>query len=74
MATSLKAQVECVLREVGMREKVFPRLIMQRKMSEAKAGEELARMKAVGRTLAAVANAALGDRQALETIVKEMQS
>lgn len=53
-APSLEEQIECVEREIGMREKVYPRWVRAapQKITQAKADQELARMRAVRDTLA----------------------
>lgn len=50
---TLEEQIECVEREIGMREKVYPRWVkaVPQKMTQAKADQELARMRAVLATL-----------------------
>lgn len=39
--------IKCVEREIGMRERVYPRWIEQKKMSQEKADLEIRTMKAV---------------------------
>ena len=39
--------IKCVEREIGMRERVYPRWIEQKKMSQTKAEMEIATMKAI---------------------------
>lgn len=47
----LEAQIECVTREIAMRERVYPRWIGQGKMTPVKADREIQGMKAVLDTL-----------------------
>lgn len=51
---TIPAQIACVERELRMREHVYPRRVADGKMSEAKAREELAAMRAVLATLQAI--------------------
>ena len=67
---SLAEQIACVQREIHMREHVYPRWVLARKMSQNKADAELARMKAVLGTLEclqqiATAAAAFEDTQCI---------
>lgn len=39
--------IACVEREIGMRERVYPRWVEQKKMLQTTANQELARMRAV---------------------------
>lgn len=39
--------IKCAEREVGMRERVYPRWVEAKKMSQAKADSEMATMKAI---------------------------
>ena len=48
---SLDRQIQCVRREIGMRENVYPHWVAKRKMTQGKADDELAAMKAVLETL-----------------------
>ena len=48
---SIEEQIKCVLREIGMRERVYPRWIEQRKLLPKKAEREIALMRAVLETL-----------------------
>lgn len=48
---SIEEQIACVKREIGMRERLYPRWVVMRKMSQAKADEELDAMKAALGTL-----------------------
>lgn len=47
----LAAQIKCVEREIGMRERVYPRWVASKKMSQQKADAEIAAMNAVLATL-----------------------
>ena len=47
----LRDQIECVKREIGMREQVYPRRVADGKMKQTTADAELARMRAVLKTL-----------------------
>lgn len=48
---TLADQIACVKREIAMRERVYPRRIADRLMTERKASLELAHMRAVLQTL-----------------------
>lgn len=48
---SLRRQLECVLREIGMRERNYPRWVAEGRLPQAKADDELAAMRAVAETL-----------------------
>ena len=48
---SLEDQIKSVRREIGMRERVYPNWVSQRKMSPTKADDEIAAMRAVLATL-----------------------
>lgn len=48
---SLEVQVACIRREIGMRERVYPRWVSTAKMTPKRADEEIAAMKAVLATL-----------------------
>lgn len=50
---TLNEQLECVKREVGMRAHLYPRWVVNGKMSQQKADRELALMRAVQATLEA---------------------
>ena len=54
---TLSAQLECVRREIKMRERVYPRLVSSGRMTSAKAREELETMRAVEKTLDELARA-----------------
>jgi hypothetical protein len=47
----LKAQIEEVQRELDQRERVYPRLVAERKMPQARADRQIATMRAVLATL-----------------------
>lgn len=51
VAVSIDRQIECVERELRQRAHVYPRRIEAGKMTQAKADEEVACMKAVAATL-----------------------
>ncbi len=48
---TLQEQIDCVVREIKMREQVYPRLVSQGKMRQEKADRELTAMRAVLATL-----------------------
>ena len=48
---SLRRQLECVLREIGMRERVYSRRVASGDMLQSKADDEIAAMRAVADTL-----------------------
>lgn len=48
---SLKDQIKCVIRELGMRREVYPRRVTIGKMTGAFAAKEICRMEAVLATL-----------------------
>ena len=48
---SLEVQLACVRREISMRERVYPRWVATEKMTQKKADEEIAAMRAVLETL-----------------------
>jgi hypothetical protein len=48
---SLERQIACVEREISMRQRVYPNWVANRKMTEAKANEEIAVMQEVLKTL-----------------------
>ncbi len=50
---TLDDMVSCIKREIGMRERVYPRWVEQKKMLQATADQELARMRAVHNLLLA---------------------
>ena len=51
LAVSLSEQIACVIREIGFRERFYPRWVLQGKLTQAAADTELARMRAVLETL-----------------------
>jgi hypothetical protein len=51
---SLQDQLTCVHREIGMRERVYPKFVMSGKMKQEAADREIACMKAVHMTLLAL--------------------
>jgi hypothetical protein len=59
-AVSLPRQVECLEREVRVRERTYPRWVAGGRMSQARADEELAAMRAALDTLCLLAAAAVG--------------
>lgn len=60
MATiPLDEQIACVKREIAMRERVYPKWVASKRMTQAKADSELAAMRAVLRTVEGVARADL---------------
>ena len=52
---NLQDQIQCVKREIGMRESVYPRWVQNGKMKQFKADEEIATMKEVLKTLQGLA-------------------
>lgn len=52
----IKAQIACVEREIKMRERVYPRWVEAKRMTQAKADHELEAMKAVLWTLREIDN------------------
>lgn len=51
----IEKQIQCVAREIKMRERCYPRWVKQGRMKEAEAQRELERMRAVLHTLQEVA-------------------
>lgn len=51
MSVPLTEQIACVKREIGLRERVYPRWVSSERMTQAKADTELRAMKAVLHTL-----------------------
>lgn len=47
----IEDQIDCVKREIGMRERVYPTWVDRRRMSKEQADRELGRMRAVLATL-----------------------
>lgn len=54
----IEDQIRCVEREIEMRERVYPRWVSEKRLTQAKADRELAAMRAVLRTLQGIAEAA----------------
>ena len=46
-AITIEQMTACVEREIGMRERVYPRWVKQKKLLQTTADQELARMRAV---------------------------
>lgn len=57
MTVPIEHQVACVQREISMRERVYPRWVADHRMTQKKADEELAAMRAVLLTLESLAAA-----------------
>lgn len=55
MEPSIEEQLACAKREVGMRERVYPRWVEAKRMTQAKADLELAAMRAIVATLETLA-------------------
>jgi hypothetical protein len=51
LAIPIEVQIECVEREIGMRNAVYPRRVLAGKMSQSLADREIASMRAVLATL-----------------------
>lgn len=51
MTPTLDDQIDCVKREIGMRERVYPKWVQLRRLSQEQADRELGRMRAVLKTL-----------------------
>jgi len=51
MEISIQEQIKCVEREIDMRKKVYPRLVINGKMTEGQKNKEIAAMNAVYNTL-----------------------
>lgn len=47
----INIQIKCVERELGMRERVYPRWVQAKKMTQEKADEEIKTMREVLKTL-----------------------
>lgn len=54
MTVSLDDQIACVRREIGLRERVYPKWVAAGKMKADAADQEIARMRAVIETLESV--------------------
>lgn len=50
----LSQQLKCVEREIEMRNRVYPRWVASKKLTQAKADQEIAAMQAVAKTLRSV--------------------
>jgi hypothetical protein len=57
MAVPYVEQLRCVRREIAMRERVYPRWVADRKMTQQKADFELTVMRAVADTIKPMAEA-----------------
>ena len=55
MKVSYQQQLDCVKREIKMRERVYPRWVEAGRMTQDKADRELEAMRAVGKTLESMA-------------------
>lgn len=55
---SISDQIDAVKREIGLRKRLYPRWVLDRKMTQAAADRELANMEAVLATLEGLAPAA----------------
>ena len=53
IAIPLRDQIACVIREIGMRRRVYPRWIESGRMHQEESDREIARMEAVLATLRA---------------------
>ena len=51
MTATIDEQIDCVKREIGMRERVYPKWVQTRRLSQEQADRELGRMRAVLNTL-----------------------
>jgi hypothetical protein len=51
MSVPIQAQVRCAERELAKRHAVYPKFVQERKLSPAKADEEIAAMTAIVETL-----------------------
>ena len=58
MSPTLEDQISCVRRELGFRERLYPRWVADGRMTQKQADDEITTMRAVLRTLLAAA----GDR------------
>ncbi len=58
----LPDQIDCVKREIGMRERVYPTWVQRRRMSQEQAERELSRMRAVLQTLEALQSELAGKK------------
>ena len=55
MTISIEEQIACAHREIGMRKRVYPRWVENKRMTQAKADAEIAAMEAIKATLETVA-------------------
>ena len=51
MTATIDEQIDCVKREIGMRERVYPKWVQTRRLSQEQADRELGRMRAELNTL-----------------------
>ena len=51
MTPTLDDQIDCVKREIGMRERTYPKWVQTRRLSQEQMDRELGRMRAVLNTL-----------------------
>lgn len=63
----IKEQIKCVEREISMRERVYPRLVINGKMTAGQKDREIAAMKAVYNTLI------LAERQHLHRVCNQIE-
>jgi len=54
MSIEIEKQIACIEREIGFRERVYPRWVAAGKMKQEKADYEIAAMRAVLETLKAI--------------------
>jgi hypothetical protein len=62
---TIKEQLDCAKRELAMRERVYPRWVLQEKMDQKKADHEIACMKAIVATLTPLAEQESGQMSLL---------
>jgi hypothetical protein len=55
MQVPIEVQVRCIEREIAMRERVYPRWVESKRMTQGKADEEMEAMRAVLATLQTIA-------------------
>jgi len=55
MQVPIEAQVRCIEREITMRERVYPRWVESKRLTQRKADEEMEAMRAVLATLQTIA-------------------
>jgi hypothetical protein len=58
----LTDQIDCVKREIAMRERVYPTRVSGRRMTQEQMDRELGRMRAVLRTLQALQSELIGKK------------